>query len=702
MYGKSKVVFFSLVFFLFPLFTALGADGLGDSFADYEFVMDDLGEICLDNDFAYTMENFDDEKFYLRVKEIGPGLFQYVPQVLNKVFQERIHCVAGAQTHELHIKNLSREEVDYFLKITKEMGEEYHLAIGVFFAPDDATRVEDYVFRRLSEEHNAWFLETRFTVTEAASGYGVRVSLHKKIRENIITVFSDPRARWDAGEREQSGQKYFSARVKLNSQSDNEEQIFGFHGLEIFRNQGGAVLFLKTLPGYWDPQADSGLGAAKVKAIRRILINGKELGILDEIQSGNMAGEIRDYAFLCQLKPAHVDRLKQGKTIRFNIEATNGERYGVEFPLAGSAKAIDQVLEKKVAARKLPPLVAAMEKKDYKYLTALVRSRADVNSPVYKGHPPLALAVKLKDPEMIRILGTAENLDTEWKFPDGDGYLHVAAHYYHGTEVLKALLDIGCSVAIRDKIGRQPLSRAVCYEGFGKLDLLLKSGADVNAVDDSGNSVLHHTASNSYADTTELKYYVDHGGKINAGNQDGDTPFIIAIKNQCWSHVRYLINVSDVNVENRKGQNAYAVAKSYRDAPDLTEKIPMLALADGVARLEMEKSFVDLVRMLEPREYYYIGFREFRDMDPEVRIKYKNDEGRWVDKGWYTFRGRETMLVAKTKHPVFYFYADYGEKFSGVRDPIGLEVMDTGHDDRGGVKIKLGKKWKGKKFFKKL
>ena len=43
MYGKSKVVFFSLVFFLFPLFTALGADGLRDSFADYEFVMDDLG-----------------------------------------------------------------------------------------------------------------------------------------------------------------------------------------------------------------------------------------------------------------------------------------------------------------------------------------------------------------------------------------------------------------------------------------------------------------------------------------------------------------------------------------------------------------------------------------------------------------------------------------------------------------------------------
>ena len=707
MFGKSKVLFLALVFFLLPFSTALGADGLRDCYADYDFAMEELGEIFLNDGFPYAVDTFDDPDFYLSATDAGNGIIRYVPQVDNGALQTRIHCRVGARTHELHIKNLNRDQVDFFLDTTKEMGDEYHPAIGVFFSPDPATRAEDYVFRRISEEYDTWFLETRFTVArEESGGYRVKISLHKKIRENVVTVFSDPGARWTAGDRKEFGMDYFSARAELQGRSDDEESIFGVHRLDIFKDGKGVFLYLKTAPGYWNPEAESGLGAAKIKAVKGIEISGRETNLLEEIQAGNLTAQIRGYVFLCALKTSHLKQLQEGKDIRFRIGATNGEEYEVAFPLSGSSDAIAQVLGSaqptvaKPQAR--PTLLAAMDKKDYSAMAELVQSGVDVNAPIYKGLPPLAIAVRLKDAKMIRILGKAKNLDTEWKFPDGDGYLHVAAHYYRGTEVLKALLDVGCWWGIKDKTGRAPLSRAVCYTGFGKLDLLLKAGAGINVADDDGNTALHHTAANQYTDTQELKYLVDRGAGVDMVNELGDTPFMVAVKNQCWSHVKYLIQVADVTIENRRGRNAYAVAKAFRDSPDLTREIPMLALADDATRQRMKESYANLMKALEPSEYYYIGFREYRNQDPRVRIKYKDDEGRWVEKGWFGFNGHETMLLAKTKHPVFYYYADYDGTFVGVKNPTGLEVMETGYDNRGGVKVSLGTEYKGKEFFKKL
>jgi hypothetical protein len=66
----------------------------------------------------------------------------------------------------------------------------------------------------------------------------------------------------------------------------------------------------------------------------------------------------------------------------------------------------------------------------------------DVNLALPNGMTALAIAVKLENYDMIRLIETAPGLNTETGTQNGDGSLHVPAHYYKGTGVLKAQLDI--------------------------------------------------------------------------------------------------------------------------------------------------------------------------------------------------------------------------------------------------------------------
>lgn len=76
--------------------------------------------------------------------------------------------------------------------------------------------------------------------------------------------------------------------------------------------------------------------------------------------------------------------------------------------------------------------------------------------------------------------------------------------------------------------GRTPINRACKFENLVLAKLLLEKGANIDAVDDCGNTSLHWAAKSSDSGVTE--FLLDNGANVNARNDFGETPLHDAIQ----------------------------------------------------------------------------------------------------------------------------------------------------------------------------
>ncbi|XP_067685980.1 putative ankyrin repeat protein RF_0381 [Haliotis asinina] len=116
----------------------------------------------------------------------------------------------------------------------------------------------------------------------------------------------------------------------------------------------------------------------------------------------------------------------------------------------------------------------------------------DINSKQEDGMTPLLLAAALAEKEVVEIL-VAKGADPTAIDDDGDGILHLA--------VLLPISDISCLKYIltqnivdingRGRLGMTPLLLAAESGNRDVFDILIEGGADVSAVNDNGDDVLH-------------------------------------------------------------------------------------------------------------------------------------------------------------------------------------------------------------------
>jgi ankyrin repeat protein len=91
-------------------------------------------------------------------------------------------------------------------------------------------------------------------------------------------------------------------------------------------------------------------------------------------------------------------------------------------------------------------------------------------------------------------------------------------------KAVRAQLDAGVEVNVRDADGNTPLLLAAVYAGPECVELLLKKGADVNAVNKRGVTPLHRAAT-SYE---KAKLLIDAGVNVKAKSAFGKTAIVIA------------------------------------------------------------------------------------------------------------------------------------------------------------------------------
>ncbi|WP_236893165.1 ankyrin repeat domain-containing protein [Desulfoluna limicola] len=555
---------------------------------------------------------------------------------------------------------------------------------------DEGVRV---FFRHATLESKGFYYEVRLDIRYGDATPALTLGCYRKDRSRSTTVFTDGRTTWKTENTEVNGDGGTpSAGVVMYRGPADNGGIFGRHQLTVYYMEG--VPWLSFHPQVYPMWSKGNPEAAEkgfIKELQGVSVDGKSLVSFER-------GAVRRPQFVLGSKQSSIPLnaqdlalLKEGEAIRFDFLTPVGEKMQVLFPLNGSMEAIT-ALEAFEGTKPVTSLVGWVLAGDWEGLQGAIRKGISASGRGALGRSPLSLAVKMEDAQAIRILGKAQNLDREEKNSEGDGFLHIAAHYLHGTKVLRALLDIGCNPDSRDSNGRTPLSRTVCYEGFRKIDLLLKAGADINATDTDGYTPLHHTVRNRFSSADETAYLIGKGANKNKPTSEGNTPLMVAIDNQCWDHIKTLMDLDvSLSPKNTKGQNALAMAEAYRDSSDLTDMIPMLILAGDGAVKQTRESYKNLAEMIETKGFYFLGFKNSTSETVHVAIRLKDTDGDWVTRAWAKIEPGEKRLMGRSTNSIFYYFAeseswiwegtDNTRTISGKE--YGMRELKLDLDDRG-------------------
>lgn len=105
----------------------------------------------------------------------------------------------------------------------------------------------------------------------------------------------------------------------------------------------------------------------------------------------------------------------------------------------------------------------------------------------------------------------------------GLGLLHVATQY-RNVEIVKMLIDAGCDVNARDNHGFTPLFNADTHD---VIELLVKSGADLNIASFNGTTILH-VLYKMHSMNKEIKYLITKGADPTIKNIYGESVEMMA------------------------------------------------------------------------------------------------------------------------------------------------------------------------------
>jgi len=145
-------------------------------------------------------------------------------------------------------------------------------------------------------------------------------------------------------------------------------------------------------------------------------------------------------------------------------------------------------------------------------------------------------------------------------------------------EAAELLLKKGANANIPDSYGTSPLDLAVCCKNvkLSFIEQLLQKGADVKYQSKhDGFTGLHHAISCGSADAAKL--LVNKGANINAADQAGTTPLILAVQKNSLPVAKLLLEKgADVNLRDKHKKTAMSYAGGF-----FSKKKDMIRLLQG-------------------------------------------------------------------------------------------------------------------------
>lgn len=210
------------------------------------------------------------------------------------------------------------------------------------------------------------------------------------------------------------------------------------------------------------------------------------------------------------------------------------------------------------------PLSIAIDVNNFTQIKHLVKHGADLTGKA-EGVPALTTAVRLDRIETVEFLienGADLNFGGKLEIPP-----LMAAANARNMPMAKYLLSAGADPNATDDHGRTLLHRAFnaidCNEMLETIEFLLTIGMDIEAKDKKGHTPLHIAAKNRCQDTVKL--LLTHGGNLNARTNDGQTPLHVAATFHTIESISVLLKAgADVNAKTHLGLTPLHKAVSYQ------------------------------------------------------------------------------------------------------------------------------------------
>lgn len=166
----------------------------------------------------------------------------------------------------------------------------------------------------------------------------------------------------------------------------------------------------------------------------------------------------------------------------------------------------------------------------------LITNGADINNQdKSKGYTPLITACSYNYSELAKLL-ISSGADINLKAKDGSTALIQAAK--NDPEIINLLLSKGADINARMKDGTGAFTKSIYGILMGKgstevAELFLSKGADINEAPTTGDMIGWTPLFLAVSDENEnlVKFLIDNGANVNAKNNNGDTVLSMAVKN---------------------------------------------------------------------------------------------------------------------------------------------------------------------------
>ena len=212
-------------------------------------------------------------------------------------------------------------------------------------------------------------------------------------------------------------------------------------------------------------------------------------------------------------------------------------------------------------------LHCAARQKHPDVVKVLIDAGADIEAQDNDGYSPLFLPSISGGVDTVKVLLRA-GADVRATDTTGNTCLMFAAHHGH-IETVRTLLcmpEVGLDNP--GEHGSTALHDAACQGHPDVLQALLDAGADTEAKDAEGRSVL--LVASSTHEVKSVKVLVEAGAEVRATDDEGNTCLIIAAYFGYTEIVRYLLCLSDVHDRDAEGDTALHLA-AHQKLPDVVK-----------------------------------------------------------------------------------------------------------------------------------
>jgi ankyrin repeat protein len=192
------------------------------------------------------------------------------------------------------------------------------------------------------------------------------------------------------------------------------------------------------------------------------------------------------------------------------------------------------------------PLMRAIEKGNLEVVKYLVFQGADIELMDEYGDTPLHTAINWDEAEIVRFLVSCR---ADMKVLSGEGYTCLSSvikykeleKNNHRQEILDFLIESGAEIDQKNVYGTTALweaavnaskimyGRSECEENTLFMRKLIKAGADLNTISDTGTPLLVFLSAEDYNYIDQIKILILAGADVNIKNSYGWTPYMTAM-----------------------------------------------------------------------------------------------------------------------------------------------------------------------------